>query len=65
MHDGLRSEIAHKIESAAKQLSGEIKLGQKSLAALSKKFERFDDRVSVQVKDQEQRLRKTERRARG
>ena len=65
MHDGLRSEIAHRTELAAKQLSGEIKLGHKSLAALSKKFERFDDRVSVQVKDQEQRLRKIERRARG
>ena len=65
MHESLRSEIAHKTESAAKQLSGEIKSGQKSLTALSKKFERFDDRVSVQVKDQEQRLRKIERRARG
>jgi hypothetical protein len=65
LHDGLRSEIARRTEAITRQLSGELKSGQKSLAALSKKFDRFDDRVSVQVKDQEQRLRKLERRARG
>ena len=65
MRDALRSEISLKTEAVTKQLSGELKQTQKSLGALSKKFDRFDDRVAVQVKDQDQRLRKVERRARG
>jgi len=30
------------------------------VATLSRKFERFDDRMTVQVKDQDQRLKKVE-----
>jgi len=63
--DELRAEISSSAESLAKQLRAEIKQTNKTLANLSKKFDRFDDRVSVQVKDQDQRLRKIERRARG
>jgi hypothetical protein len=33
------------------------------LNSLARKFERFDDRITVQTKDQDQRLRKLERRA--
>ena len=62
--DGLRAEISSSAESLAKQLRAELKQTNKTLANLSKKFDRFDDRVSVQVKDQDQRLRKLERRAR-
>ncbi len=61
----LREEISAAAESLAKQLRAELKHTGKTLANLSKKFDRFDDRVSVQVKDQDQRLRKLERRARG
>lgn len=62
--DELRAEISSSAESLAKQLRAELKQTNKTLANLSKKFDRFDDRVSVQVKDQDQRLRKIERRAR-
>jgi hypothetical protein len=62
--DGLRAEISSSAEALAKQLRAELKQTNKTLANLSKKFDRFDDRVSVQVKDQDQRLRKLERRAR-
>jgi uncharacterized coiled-coil protein SlyX len=61
----LQSEIADQTSALLKQVGGDIKQTQKSLAALSKKFDRFDDRVSVQVKDHEQKLRKVERHARG
>jgi hypothetical protein len=60
----LRNEIARKTDAVTKQLTAEIKQTQKSIGSLSKKFDRFDDRVSVQVKDHDQRLRKLERRAR-
>jgi hypothetical protein len=63
--DALRDEISSSAESLARQLRTELKQTNKTLANLSKKFDRFDDRVSVQVKDQDQRLRKVERRARG
>jgi uncharacterized phage infection (PIP) family protein YhgE len=63
--ENLRSEISSSAEALAKQLRTELKQTNKTLSSLSKKFDRFDDRVSVQVKDQDQRLRKVERRARG
>lgn len=50
-------------EDAVGELHSEVKSTNKSLASLIKKFERFDDRLSVQIKDQDQRLRKLERRA--
>jgi len=33
----------------------------KALANLARKFDRFDDRITVQTRDQDQRLRKIER----
>ena len=49
----------------AVELRNEIKATHKALTGLAKKFERFDDKMSVQVKDHDQRLRKLERQARG
>jgi len=43
-----------------RKLSAEIKQTGKAVATLSRKFERFDDRMTVQVKDQDQRLKKVE-----
>ncbi len=63
--DAVRAEISASAEAITKQLRAEIKQTTKTLENLSKKFDRFDDRVSVQVKDQDQRLLKVERRGRG
>ena len=52
-------------ESVAAEVRNEVKATHKALTGLAKKFERFDDKISVQVKDQDQRLRKLERSARG
>ena len=49
----------------AKKLEGELKRAAKMLAALDRKFDRFDDRVTIQTRDQEQRVRKLERQSRG
>jgi hypothetical protein len=57
----LKREIAASAESAAKRLSAELKQTNKSLANLALKFDRFDDRITVQTRDQDQRLRKLER----
>ena len=46
---------------AAKKLGAELKQTSKSLANLAHKFDRFDDRITVQTRDQDQRLRKLER----
>jgi len=77
----LRQEIGHGLAQAADQAQGgaaaagaeglaaevrnEVKATHKALTGLAKKFERFDDKMSVQVKDHDQRLRKLERQARG
>jgi len=52
-------------ESVAAEVRNEVKATHKALTSLAKKFDRFDDKISVQVKDQDQRLRKLERQARG
>ncbi len=77
----LRQEIGHGLAQAADQAQGgaaaagaeglaaevrnEVKATHKALTGLAKKFERFDDKMSVQVKDHDQRLHKLERSARG
>ncbi len=75
----LKAEISQHLKQAASSgaeatpigdgLGGEIrnqlKASHKALTSLAKKFERFDDKMTVQVKDHEQRLRKIERQARG
>jgi hypothetical protein len=57
----LKREIAASAEMAAKKLAAELKQTNKSLANLAHKFDRFDDRITVQTRDQDQRLRKLER----
>jgi hypothetical protein len=57
----LKREIAASAEMAAKKLGAELKQTGKSLANLARKFDRFDDRITVQTRDQDQRLRKLER----
>ena len=57
----LKREIAASAELAAKKLAAELKQTSKSLANLAHKFDRFDDRITVQTRDQDQRLRKLER----
>ncbi len=62
----LRREVRASAEATAKKLGADIKQANKALSTLARKFERFDDRMTVQVRDQEQRLRKLEqRRSRG
>jgi hypothetical protein len=57
----LKREIAASAELAARKLGAELKQTSKSLANLARKFDRFDDRITVQSRDQDQRLRKLER----
>jgi hypothetical protein len=51
-------------EGLAAEVRNEVKATHKALSSMAKKFDRFDDKISVQVKDHDQRLRKLER-ARG
>jgi len=53
-------ELARDVAESLKKLSAEIKQANKVVTTLSRKFERFDDRMTVQVKDQDQRLKKVE-----
>ncbi len=57
----LKREIAASAELAARKLGAELKQTNKALANLARKFDRFDDRITVQTRDQDQRLRKVER----
>jgi hypothetical protein len=56
-----RGEISSATETLIKKIDSELKQANKALAGLARKFERFDDRVTVQARDQDQRLRKLER----
>jgi hypothetical protein len=60
---GVRSEISSSSGALVTHLDAELKQTNKALANLARKFERFDDRITVQTKEQDQRLRKLERRA--
>jgi len=57
----IKREIASSAEGSAKKLAAELKTTNKALADLARKFERFDDRITVATRDQDQRLRKLER----
>lgn len=59
---GVREQISSSSETLVKHLDAELKQTNKSLASLTRKFERFDDRITVQTKDHDQRLRKLEQR---
>ncbi len=61
----LKKEIAASGDVAARRLAAELKQTSKALANLNQKFDRFDDRITIETKDQDQRLKKLERRARG
>jgi hypothetical protein len=59
---GVREQISSSSEALIKHLDAKLKQTNKTLASLARKFERFDDRVTVQTKDHDQRLRKLEQR---
>jgi len=61
----VREEVADSAQGVVKKIDAELKQTNKALAALARKFERFDDRITVQTRDQDQRLRKLERQAGG
>ncbi len=57
----VKEDVVAAAEAATKKLSAELKHANKALAELARKFERFDDRITIQTRDQEQRMRKLER----
>jgi hypothetical protein len=59
----INSGITASAGTMVKKFDAELKQTNKTLASLARKFERFDDRITVQSKDQDQRIRKLERRA--
>jgi hypothetical protein len=59
----LRAGITASSDAVIKKLDAELKQANRALTNLTRKFERFDDRLTVQSKDQDQRIRKLERRA--
>jgi archaellum component FlaC len=59
-HVAVSGDLGRDVAESLKKLSAEIKQTNKAVANLSRKFERFDDRMTVQVKDQDQRLKKVE-----
>jgi len=59
----IRAGVSSSTDAMTKKLDAELKLANKALTSLTRKFERFDDRITVQSKDQDQRIRKLERRA--
>jgi len=56
----LKAGLNTSAEALIKKIEGELKKATKALAALDKKFDRFDDRITIQSRDQEQRVRKLE-----
>ena len=61
----LKSGMGDSGATVAKKVESELKRASKALTALDKKFDRFDDRITIQTRDQEERVRKIERRGRG
>jgi|SRR6516164_9372281 hypothetical protein len=59
---GVRDQISSASEALVRHLDADLKQTSKALTSLTRKFERFDDRITVQTKDQDQRLRKLEQR---
>ncbi len=57
----LKRDLAASAESTGKKLSTELNKTNKALQSLAQKFDRFDDRITIQTKDQDQRLKKLER----
>lgn len=61
--EGMREEISASTDALVKKIDSELKQTNKSLTSLTRKFERFDDKITVETRDQEQRLRKLERKS--
>jgi hypothetical protein len=59
---GVREHISSSSATLVKHLDAGLRQTNKVLASLARKFERFDDRITVQTKDHDQRLRKLEQR---
>ncbi len=57
----IRAGIASSTDAIVKKIDHDLKSTTKTLTTLMRKFERFDDRITVQTKDQDQRLKKLER----
>ena len=57
----LKRELASSAESTSKRLTIELNKTNKTLQSLVQKFDRFDDRITIQTRDQDQRLKKLER----
>jgi hypothetical protein len=57
----LKRELAQSAESTTRKLSTELSKTNKTLQNLAQKFDRFDDRITIQAKDQDQRIKKLER----
>ncbi|MDO8431044.1 MAG: hypothetical protein Q7S58_01395 [Candidatus Binatus sp.] len=55
------TELREEMSKSTKELRAEMKQTNKSLANLSRNFDRFDDRITVQTRDQDQRLKKLEK----
>jgi hypothetical protein len=58
----LKREISASADATVKKLAAELSKTSKALTTLARKFDRFDDRITVQTRDQDQRLRKLEQR---
>jgi hypothetical protein len=58
----LKREISASADATVKKLAIELNKTNKVLATLARKIDRFDDRITVQTRDQDQRLRKLEQR---
>jgi gas vesicle protein len=54
-------DLREEMGKSSRELRAEIKQTNKSLANLAQKFDRFDDRITVQTRDQDQRLKKMEK----
>lgn len=59
--EGVREQVSTSAQGLVKKIDAELKQTNKALASLARKFERFDDRTTIQTRDQDQRLRKLER----
>jgi predicted nucleic acid-binding Zn-ribbon protein len=55
-----KDPVSRELADNLRKLGNEIKQTNKAVATLSRKFERFDDRITIEVKDQDQRLKKVE-----
>ncbi|HXW83522.1 MAG TPA: hypothetical protein VEJ86_03895 [Candidatus Binataceae bacterium] len=59
----LTRHIGATSDASTKRLLAELGKTNKTLQTLARKFERFDDRITIETRDQDQRLRKLERKA--